>query len=561
LLSAEGPGAALASDPASGLSLAFDGRIDDREGLRRDLAQAGDDGSAAPDAELALRILRRFGPEGGAARITGEFAFVLSDPRTGTQSAGRDVLGIRPLLLHERAGRAFFATRTAALVAAAGIPVEPDEAVAAEVLAGGPYHPSAGLVRGVRHVVAGTILTVGSGVVRETRFRSVDPAGAPADVDAFRAALREAVRCRLPGSGPVALNLSGGIDSAAVAAFAAAEGAEVRAFTVGFPGLPCDEEEAARETAAALGIRHEVIPWTPAGPARIEEECARTLDLPDLPPSMGFDGVAARIRAEGIPVVLDGEGGDGCFDESIFLAADLLGEGEFSAAWREAGRWSDGVAGRARILRDGGLRPLLPARLRAALRGLRGSAPVPPWIDRDLAQRTGLAERIREEAPAAGPGGFARGHVASFLGSGWSVRARGTLDLWGVRTGAEPRHPFLDLRVLETALALPPELRGHGDLPRAALRQSLEGLLPDAVRLRRGKADFTPVILHVLGAVGWHPEPPPTTRLAAAGWLDPAGLASMPASVPGLWSCFALESWLRACVPESGNVAGVRVRT
>ncbi len=546
-----GGGAVPASDPVSGLALSFDGRIDDREGLRRDLVQAGEDGSPAPDAELALRALRRFGPKGGAARITGEFAFVLSDPRSGTVAAGRDVLGIRPLLVHESGGRAIFATRTAALVAAAGIPVEPDEGIVAEVLAGGPFHPSAGLVRGVRHVVAGTILTIGGGSAREERFRSVDPARAPAGVEEFRAALREAVRCRLPAGGPVALCLSGGIDSAAVAAFAVAEGADVRAFTVGFAGLSCDEEGAARETAAALGIPHEVVPWTPPDLRRIEEEVARTLDLPDLPPSMAMDGAAARIRDGGFRVVLDGEGGDGCFDESVFHAADLLGEGRPLAAWREAGRWGAGLSGRARVLRDGGIRPFLPAGLRSALRALRSAPAVPPWIDRDLARRTGLAERVREEAPAAGPGGFARGHVAAFLASGWSVRARGTLDLWQVRTRAEPRHPFLDLRVVETALALPPELRGHGDLPRAALRRALEGLLPDEVRLRRGKADFTPVLLRTLPSGAAYP------RLEAAGWVDPAGLSTAsPAGILGHWSCLSLEAWLTA-----GNVANVRSRS
>ena len=545
---------AAAEDRAAGLRLEFDGRLDDREGLRRDLRQAGHAAPTGDDAALALAALSAFGPAGGAARLVGEFAFVLRDARRGAVIAGRDALGLRPLFLHEGARGVVFGRSIAEVVAEAGLPVLPDEGVAAEILACGPRSRAETLVRGVRRVLPGTIVAVEGGRVAETEFRRIDPARVrlPADedgcVDALREALREAVRCRLADAGPAALCLSGGLDSAAVAAFS---GGAVTAFTVAHPGTDFDETELARETAAAAGIPFEIVPATVPAASRFAEDARASLDLPESPPAAALDGLAARIRAGGFAVVLDGEGGDECFSPTPLLVADLLRAGAVGEAWREARRWRGGVGGALGVLAESGVRPLLPSAVRAGLRRLRRGKALPAWIDPGFARRTGLAERLRRAPPRAGRGGFSRAALAEEFVSGYALWARESFVRWGERCGAEPRHPFLDLRVVETALALPHRLRWpEGGVSKTALRRALEGLLPEAVLRRRRKVRFTPLVPAALRRAGML-DRPRAPLLAEAGWIDPAGLARIPSPV-ALLAVFELETWLANAATAAG---------
>ena len=61
-------------------------------------------------------------------------------------------------------------------------------------------------------------------------------------------------------------------------------------------------------------------------------------------------------------------------------------------------------------------------------------------------------------------------------------------------------HPLLeDLDLVEFVLRLPPELSLDPVLTRPLARDALAGLLPDDVRLRPDKVDFTPLVVAALG--------------------------------------------------------------
>jgi asparagine synthase (glutamine-hydrolysing) len=69
-------------------------------------------------------------------------------------------------------------------------------------------------------------------------------------------------------------------------------------------------------------------------------------------------------------------------------------------------------------------------------------------------------------------------------------------DHAAARFGVEPRHPFTDRRLVEFALALPGRFKFGAGLNRLILRQAVQGILPDTLRLRGQKTVFSPHILH-----------------------------------------------------------------
>lgn len=126
------------------------------------------------------------------------------------------------------------------------------------------------LIAGVHEVLPGHRLTVRDGEIRQEWVwgnllepLEGDPAGL---ARGLRAALKDAVERCLPPNGEIAIAVSGGIDSAAVAALAVelAGPDRVRAFTYEYqdPGHP-SETALAAATCRHLGIRdHRVIPIT-----------------------------------------------------------------------------------------------------------------------------------------------------------------------------------------------------------------------------------------------------------------------------------------------------------
>jgi hypothetical protein len=81
------------------------------------------------------------------------------------------------------------------------------------------------------------------------------------------------------------------------------------------------------------------------------------------------------------------------------------------------------------------------------------------------------------------------------------------LDLYELGSsayGIYDRHPFLDRRVAEFAVALPDDLRWRNGQMKYVLRRAMAGRLPDAVRERsdHAKSDFSHLAIDALEGMG-----------------------------------------------------------
>jgi asparagine synthase (glutamine-hydrolysing) len=72
------------------------------------------------------------------------------------------------------------------------------------------------------------------------------------------------------------------------------------------------------------------------------------------------------------------------------------------------------------------------------------------------------------------------------------VRRRAALS------GIEALHPLVDVDVIQYMAAVPPELNFDTRFSRPLVREAMAGLLPDPVRLRRGKSSFDAVFHEAL---------------------------------------------------------------
>jgi asparagine synthase (glutamine-hydrolysing) len=309
-------------DPVTGHAIAFNGEIYNYLELRDRLSAEGQTFASTGDTAVLLRALATHGLD--AVRwLRGMFAFALWDPAARRLVLARDPLGIKPLYValsrDPAAGWSLaFASELRALLASGllGSPRLDPSAVASVVWNGFVVGPSTA-IEGVELLSAGHLLELDgrSGTSRTREFWEIPPPAADAPLDEERLAhlLEDDVRLHLASDVPLAVFLSGGVDSSAVANLAQrASQTPIHTFTLAFEEQELNEGPVARRVAAAIGTSHQELLLTEG---HFVERLDAALDSLDQPTFDGLNSwyLSHAIRSAGFTVALAGTGGDELF--------------------------------------------------------------------------------------------------------------------------------------------------------------------------------------------------------------------------------------------------------
>ena len=309
-------------DPVTGHVVVFNGEIYNFGDLRRRLVAEGQKFQSTGDTAVMLRAIGLHGPD-AVSWLRGMFAFACWDPKQRRLLLARDPLGIKPLYLArssdpEAGWSVAFASELRALLASGllGTPHLNPEGVATTVWNGFVIGPGTA-VKGVDLLWPGRLLELddaGKEVRQEDFWCIPDHAPSPPmDEDGLAAILEEGMRLHLASDVPLAVFLSGGVDSSAMANMAQrAARSPIHTFTLAFEEQELNEGPIARQIAAAIGTQHHEVVLTEG---RFVENLDTALDSLDQPT---FDGLNAyymshAIRAAGFTVALSGTGGDELF--------------------------------------------------------------------------------------------------------------------------------------------------------------------------------------------------------------------------------------------------------
>jgi asparagine synthase (glutamine-hydrolysing) len=495
----------LANDDAS-LAVVLDGFLTNWEELRCDLQSRGAVLRNRSDAELVLRAYELWG-EDCARRLDGEFAFVIADRRRHRLYCARDHLGLKPLFYYREKGTLLIASDIAAIIEALDQKPEPDHDFLADLIAGDVFSGEQTPWKGLHALANAHWLTCSqSGTVMQRYYELPAEAMIRCRSDAeyaehHRAELFEAVRRASRSQAPLAVEVSGGLDSSAIFAVADRlldEGrlptADIMGYTLaGRPGTRAHELPYARAVAAHLGRNITEVPLFE--PEREwYEACARTdHDVP--PPTNGVMSINLehRAAADGARALLSGVGGDEWLGGSLSYYREFARDRDlagFVRALREdmAVR-GVGVLGAA--LRMGAASFLTPDMRRFVDRmrrkdGLDGMAdPVwlkPEWRDR-VTQR-----RLQRRADL--PLDFGLRNKRARFSDPWALYARANMHRQPAVNGLEVRFPMLSRQFVEFSAAIPEYARLRGGINKFTHRNAMRGLLPDLVVDRGTKATF-----------------------------------------------------------------------
>jgi asparagine synthase (glutamine-hydrolysing) len=487
------------------------------------------------DAGKLVDVLESRGAA-GLDDVAADFAVAWFDRRRRILLLARDAFGMRPLFLARRGRRVGFASDPQILVAMGLASGDADRDALVSHLAGRPPGGWSSAFHGVSRVPGGRWVAFDADgrSWRGRWFRPEDVDERRDPLEHFATDLRELlVRAATSraGGNRVALALSGGRDSGAVAIALALAGVSATSITQSFDDdLGCSESHLAEPIAREHGHGFVQVPVPSSVPAadlgRLSLEFGSPLAPPAFPLALSMADAAADV---GATVLLDGEGGD-LFAARPPVVLDLVRRGHLVAAARAIAAYRRGPYSAAVIVKSIGM-SLLPRRLAELRERLRA---LPPWIGRED------RERLREPDALRGSDSLAAQLLIAGsprLDEGWErcLRLRG-LDF---------ACPILDLRVVRLILSMPPELRTPARGYKAVLAAALLGSW-DADRVKAVQTPYFRRLAHSMleehaGIFS------PDALLARRGYVDPTGLGSISRDRWLLSSLYLVgpEMWLR----------------
>lgn len=490
---------ALARD--GGWIAVFSGCLDNFAELARSSRGWAGDGAPPDPAALALRLVRD-GGAGGLGRMRGVFAGAVGDGER--LWVFRDHLGLKPAFFHDGPGGYVAASEPKQVVAGAGISRRPDMDALEQIFYGRTSDRTPSALAGVSRLPKGTCgiaTAAGAGIQRYWHpERLLETASlTPGEVDERWSELFAQAVARSLGP-RTTISLSGGIDSPAVAAFAARaprpSPEPLGALSAVFPDLPAVDESSYIELAAArFGL--DLHTYRPS--ARALDDAVSWSALTDGPvPTVSVPELHENYelaRRLGYDTILTGELAEFVIDQRRHLLGHLAihGRARPLAAMvrlhrRRGVGW--GVIGRQLAL------PFVPGRLAVAYASRRGAnarPPVPDWLDPRMTDDASYHADLR----VAGRRRWLEQQLLAFPGPGITIEAD---EVCQALNGVVVRRPFADVDLWEFFLSLPAELKFPDASSKTLVRRNLRGLVPDEILDRRDKTAFND---HMLASADW----------------------------------------------------------
>lgn len=454
----------IAHDEDGGeVALVANGEIYNNLELRAQMS--GVDFKTHSDCEPPLHLYLKHGLD-FTNHLRGMYAIAIWDGAAARLVLARDPFGIKPLYYATTDKGFAFASEPQALIRAGLVAPQLNAAKRDELLQLQFTTGRDTVFNGVHRVLPGETLVVEDGHIVERRNLDALPTGGPRRISRSQAlndldhVLNDSVGVHQRADVPYGMFLSGGIDSSVLLAMMSRLNPDpVVAFTAGFSGATVhDEREHARALAKAEGATHFEVDFGAEDFWALLPQIAQHMDDPTadyaLLPTWKL---AQKARAEGIKVVLSGEGGDELF----------AGYGRY----RDAARWLFAKPMRRRGILEG-------------LGVLRNEDPSQAW-------RAGIAQA----GVTAKGEGRSRLQVAQAqdIATWLPGDLLAKVDRMLMAHGVEGRVPFLDLPMADFAFTLPGRLKIKRRLGKHVLRHWLGTAMPAAKPFSKKRGFTVPV--------------------------------------------------------------------
>ena len=467
------------------VQVVYNGEVYNYREVREELQALGHVFRTESDTEVIVHGYEQWGPD-CFAHLNGMWAVAIADLPRKRLVLARDHFGIKPLYYVRSGGRILFGSEIKALWQDGALRRGVDEQSVYEYLVRGLHdHRRETFFEGILHVPSATHIVIEGGeVVSQERYWQPELGrDRPLTPEAFQDLFRLSVERRLIADVPVGAALSGGLDSSTIVSLmtdllrsqvpdAQSLRGRVKTFSAVFDNDPIDEREYIETEVAATGA--DTLYTHPLSKEFVKEmaDLVWFLDEPVVSTGPYAQWCVMRTARTQVKVVLDGQGGDELLAGYVPYQMVYLRQ-----LWRERRLGA--------LLREGlAARDVLWPVVRRSLGNRRKGLPIGSLLRQEFASRCSrpldtrpddnLKERLLQDVTTYSLPALLRYE-----------------DRNSMAHSIESRVPYLDQQLVEAILHLPESQIIRDGWSRILLRESMRGLLPDKIRLRRWKVGFT----------------------------------------------------------------------
>jgi len=492
--------------------IVYNGEIYNYAALRADLEAKGYRYRTRSDTETIIHLYEQYGRD-CVKHLRGMFAFAIWDRRKQTLFAARDRLGIKPFYYRWEGSTFLFGSEIKAILAFSNVTAQFNRGALAEYLAFGYLTGPQTMFAGIRKLMPGHTLELaerGEPSIEQYWDLSMETDDEPHPreyyVNTYRELFEESVSSHLMSEVPLGVFLSGGLDSSAVAALTKKIRRDrIQTFSVGYSEEAFSELGYAREVAEHIQSEHHEVRLS-------REEFFASLpkliwheDEPLVWPSSVALYFVARLAREHVTVVLTGEGSDETLAGYTRYAWTLT-NARMDRAYRTV--TPDTFRRLVRkMIKAGPLGASLRRRLEHTFLVRDGNSWPSFYYDNFFStfSASEQSDLLTPEALTAGGDAYAGSMRAWERSQGdllhrllysdinsYLIELLMKQDQMSMAASVESRVPFLDHVLVEFAASIPAQCLIHGMAGKLILKQSVAGLLPDAIVYRKKMGFPTP---------------------------------------------------------------------
>lgn len=481
------------------LAIVCNGEIYNYKELRDELKSKGHIFTTESDSEVILHLFEEKNTD-CLENLRGMFAFAICDIKEQKIFIARDRAGKKPLYYSEIPSGIVFSSELKAIQKHYLTDEQIDYSVIRHVLRFSyPIELENTHIKQIKRVEPGEYAIISDNGIRKQRYwkktntYSFDGSFEEAKTKTLEL-LKESVRLRLRSDVPIAVLLSGGIDSSAIAALARETNDNIHAITVGYKGnYKCDEREVAKKFAKEQGLIWHELELDVKDFKNYFDEYISYIDEPvcDVA-AIAQWGIYKKAKELGFTVLLTGNGGDELFygygphnetGDNIELIKKfkqiILTKKPF-----EPYKWIQFYRKNSNDINKF-LKTYTPYYFDRNFIQQYNSFSY-NWTDKlDIRREANIEDYILSESQAIDG-------VYSYLFNVWlQANCFYLSDRLGMGHSLELRAPFADNALIDFVSSLPLEYRYKKDNPKWFLKEVLTGIVPDSI-LFADKRGFTP---------------------------------------------------------------------
>ena len=532
------------------LWIVFNGEIFNYTELKDDLIKRNHVFKTTSDTEVILHLYEEYGPE-FLNKLNGQFAIAIWDEKKNELFIARDRVGIRPIFYTKTNGHFVFASEIKALLEFPGIEARISPKALSQIFTFWTTVSPGTVFENILEVPPGHFLIISSSGILEKSYwelplppryngskkRKIEDA-----IQEFSDLFADAVKIRLRADVPIGAYLSGGIDSSITTSFIRDISPDnLRTFSIGFEDKEFDETCFQKLAVDYLKTDHTYLKCSSEEIANKFPEVVWHSEIPLLrtaPSPMYL--LSGLVRNDNFKVVITGEGAD-----ELLGGYDIFKEAIIRQFWAK----DPGSKFRPSLLKK--LYPYLPQMNNANLTVLKlfygykleetsspiyshllrwnNTSRIKNYFSQDYKSVIGTYDPIREmevsvQDKLEGVDLLTRAQwleIKLFM-SGYLLSSQG--DRMAMANSVEGRYPFLDYRVIEFCMNLPPEFKLQGLNEKVLLKKMMKGKLPPEI-IQRPKQPYRAPILESFfsdKAPGYVSDMLSESQVVDVGIFDPA---------------------------------------